>query len=122
MRSLALRAAVTLLLATVSASAADIAGTWKLTYTTENGLSREATLDLKLEGDRLAGTLASDRGKAQIETGKVSGDEVSFNLLRLGNGDEITVKFWGKVEGATMNLKMQYGTRQPVDIAARRSS
>ena len=122
MRSLAVRAAATLLLATISASAADIAGTWKLTYTTENGLSREATLDLKLEGDRLSGTLASDRGKAQIETGKIGGDEVSFSLLRLGNGDEITVKFWGKVEGATMKLKMQYGSRQPVDIAARRTS
>jgi hypothetical protein len=122
MRSLALRAAATLLFATLSASAADIAGLWKLSYTTENGLLREATLDLKLEGDRLSGVLASDRGKAQIEAGKVSGDEVSFSLLRLGNGDEITVKFWGRVEGATMNLKMQYGSRQPVDIAARRTS
>ena len=122
MRSLALRAAATLLFATLSASAADIAGLWKLSYTTENGLLREATLDLKLEGDRLAGVLAGDRGKAQIEAGKVSGDEVSFSLLRLGNGDEITVKFWGRVEGATMNLKMQYGSRQPVDIAARRTS
>jgi hypothetical protein len=122
MRSLALRAAATLLFATLSASAADIAGLWKLSYTTENGLLREATLDLKLEGDRLSGVLASDRGKAQIEAGKVSGGEVSFSLLRLGNGDEITVKFWGRVEGATMNLKMQYGSRQPVDIAARRTS
>ena len=114
--------AVILLFATLAASAADIAGTWKLTYTTENGLTREATLDLKLEGDRLSGTLASDRGKAQIETGKLSGDEVSFSLLRLGNGDEITVNFWGKVEGATMKLKMQYGQRQPIDIAAKRIS
>jgi hypothetical protein len=122
MRSLALRAAATLLFVTISASAADIAGLWKLTYTTENGLLREATLDLKLEGDRLSGTLASDRGKAQIETGKVGGDEVSFSLLRLGNGDEITVHFSGKVEGATMKLKMQYGLRQPVDVVARRTS
>ena len=122
MRSLAVRAGVALLFATISASATDIAGAWKLTYTTENGLSREATLDLKPEGDRLSGTQASDRGKAQIETGKFSGGEVSFSLLRLGNGDEFTVKFWGKVEGATMKLKMQYGSRQPVDIVARRTS
>ena len=113
--------ALVLLFATL-ASAADVEGTWKLTYTTENGLKRAATLDLKLEGDRLSGTFASDRGKAQIETGKLSGDEVSFSLLRLGNGDEIKVNFWGKVEGATMKLKMQYGGRHPVDIAARRMS
>jgi hypothetical protein len=114
--------AVALLLATFAASAADLTGQWKLAYTTENGLTREATLDLKLEGDRLSGTLASDRGKALIETGNVSGEDVSFSLLRKGNGDEIPVNFSGKVEGATMKLKMQYGKRQPVDIIARRIS
>ena len=114
--------AVALLWATLAASAADITGSWKLTYTTENGLTREATLELKLDGDRLSGTLSSDRGKAQIETGKLTGDEISFSLLRRGNGDEITVNFWGKLEGATMKLKMQYGQRQPIDLVARRSS
>ena len=112
--------AMLLLFGAVAASGAGIAGTWKLTYTTENGLTREATLDLTQAGDRLSGTLASDRGKAQIDTGKVSGDEISFSLIRLGNGDEIKVNFSGRVEGATMKLKMQYGQRQPVDIAARR--
>ena len=109
-------------MATLASSAAAITGMWKLAYTTENGLTREATLDLKLEGDRLSGTLVSDRGTAQVETGKVCGEDVSFSLLRLGNGDEITVNFWGKVEGATMKLKMQYGRRQPVDVLARRTS
>jgi hypothetical protein len=122
MRSAALRAAVALLLATLASSAADITGLWKISYTTENGLTREATLDLKLEGDRLSGTLASDRGKALLETGKVNGDEVSFSLLRKGNGDEIPVNFSGKIEGATMKLKMQYGQHQPVDVAAKRIS
>jgi hypothetical protein len=114
--------AVALLLATFAASGADIRGLWKLTYTTENDLIREATLDLKVEGDHLSGTLASDRGKALLETGKVSGDEISFSLLRKGNGDEITVNFSGKVEGGTMKLKMQYGQHQPVDVTGRRTS
>ena len=118
MRSLA----VALLFATFASSAADITGLWKLTYTTENGLTREATLDLKLDGDRLSGTLASDRGKAPIETGKVSGDEISFSLLRKGNGDEITINFSGKVESGTMKLKMQYGQHQPVDVTGKRTS
>ena len=80
-------------MATLASSAADITGMWKLAYTTENGLTREAALDLKLEGDHLSGTLVSDRGKAQVETVKVSGDDASFSLLRPGNGDEITVTF-----------------------------
>ena len=122
MKSLVEKAVVVLLLATLAASAADIAGSWKLTYTTENGLTREATLDLKLEGDHLSGTLAGDRGTARIEDGKVSGDEISFSLLRRGNGDEIKVTYQGKVEGGTMKLKMQYGHRQPVEISAKRIS
>jgi hypothetical protein len=113
--------AVAFLFATLAASAAGIAGTWKLSYTTENGLTREATLDLKLEGDHVSGTLASDRGKALLETGKVSGAEVSFSLLRKGNGDEIQVNFSGRVEGGAMKLKMQYGQHQPVDVIARRA-
>jgi hypothetical protein len=102
------------------AHAADIAGPWKLTFTTENGLTREATLDLKMDGDRLTGTLASDRGTARIEEGRIRGDEVSFSLLRRGNGDEIKVTYRGKVEGTTMRLTMQYGRREPVAVVARR--
>jgi hypothetical protein len=122
MKYLAARTAVVFLLASMAALAADIAGSWKLAYTTENGLTREATLDLKSEGDHLSGTLASDRGRAQIEEGKVSGDEVSFTLLRRGNNDEIKVTYQGKVEGGTMKLKMQYGHRPPIEVSAKRIS
>jgi hypothetical protein len=120
MKHLAVRGAAVLLFASLAAQAADIAGSWKLSFVTENGLTREATLDLKLEGDRLSGTLASDRGTARIEDGKVSGDDVSFSLLRKGNGDEIRVTYQGKVEGGTMKLKMQYGRWEPVGIVAKR--
>jgi hypothetical protein len=122
MKDLAARTALLLLLVSMSAFAADVAGSWKLTYTTENGLTREATLDLKLEAGHLSGTLAGDRGKAQIEEGTVSGDQVSFTLLRRGNNDEIKVTYQGKVEGGTMKLKMQYGHRPPVEVSAKRIS
>jgi hypothetical protein len=122
MKNLAARTALVLLFAGLAAPAADVAGSWKLAYTTENGLTREATLDLKLEGGHVSGTLVSDRGKAQIEEGNVSGDDISFTLLRRGNNDEIKVTYQGKVEGGTMKLKMQYGHRTPVDVTAKRIS
>jgi hypothetical protein len=115
-----MRALALVLMFASLAHAADIAGPWKLTFTTENGLTREATLDLKVDGDHLSGTLASDRGTARIEEGKVSGNEVSFSLLRRGNGDEISVTYRGKIEDATMKLTMQYGRREPVAVVARR--
>jgi hypothetical protein len=104
------------------ATAADVTGNWKLSYTTENGLTREANLDLKVEGDHLAGTLSSDRGSARIEDGKISGEEIWFNLIRKGNGDEITIHFQGKVEGETMRLQMQFGRRKPVEMTAKRGT
>ena len=82
--------AVALLFVAVAASGRH-RGDVKVTYT-ENGLTREATLDLKLEGDRLSGALASDRGKAQIELVNSAGTKFRSVSPR-GNGDEITVKF-----------------------------
>ena len=114
-----------LFLAAVAAallSAADISGTWKTSYTTENGLVREADLVLKVDGERLTGTLTSERGSARIEQGEVRGSSISFILVRKGNGDEIQVEYRGTVEGSDMKLTMRYGRRPPVPVAAKRIS
>jgi hypothetical protein len=112
-----MKCVVSILLFTGLASAADPGGVWNLAYTTGNGHQRESKLDLKVEGDRLEGTLSSDRGTARIEAGKINGDEIAFDVVRKSNNDEITVHFKGKVEGSTMKLSMQYGQRAPVTIA-----
>jgi hypothetical protein len=111
-----------LLCASLAASAADAGGVWKLAYTTENGLRRESKLDLKVEGGSLAGTLSSERGMARIESGKINGDEIGFDLIRKSNNDEITVHFKGRIEGDTMKLTMQYGKRDPVAVTGTRGS
>jgi hypothetical protein len=104
--------------ASIAASAADISGVWNLAYTTENGLRRESKLELKVDGDSLSGILSSERGRAPIEAGKISGDEMGFDLIRKSNNDEITVHFKGRIEGGAMKLTMQYGKRPPVAVVA----
>ena len=111
-----------LLCASMAASAADVGGIWKLAFTTANGLTRESKLDLKVEGDSLAGTVSSERGTARIEKGKISGDEIAFDLIRNSNNDEITVHFKGRIEGDTMKLTMQYGKRDPVAVIGKKGS
>ena len=108
--------------ATLTASAADASGIWDLTYTTTNGLRRESKLDLKVEGDNLAGTLSSERGTGRIENGRISGNEITFDLIRKSNNDEITVHFKGRIEGSAMNLTMQYGKREPAAMTGRKGS
>ena len=78
-------------------------------------------MNLTLEGDNLSGTLSSDRGLARIEGGKLTDDEIRFDVVRKGNGDDITVHFRGKVKGETMKLTMQFGRRNPIEITARKA-
>jgi len=105
-----------LLCASLGAIAADDGGIWNLVYTTTNGLRRASKLDVKVEGDSLTGTLSSDRGTARVEHGTIRGDEIAFDLIRISNNDQIIVHFRGRIEGDTMRLTMQYGTRDPVAI------
>jgi hypothetical protein len=114
-------AVLILLFASLVAYAADAAGTWRMAYSTENGLPREATLHLKVEGDRLAGTWSSDRGLALIENGEISGDDIRFDLIRKSNYDEIAVHFKGRIEGDRMKLTMQFGRRKPIEIAGKKA-
>jgi hypothetical protein len=111
-----------LLFFNLAANAADGGGTWDLGYTTPNGMKLQSKLQLKVEGDTPTGSLSSDRGTAKIDSGKVSGNEIAFDLIRKGNNDESTVHFNDRIEGNTMKLTMQYGTRDPVTVTGKKGS
>jgi len=115
-----MRKALLILLFSTVAWSADIDGKWKLLYTTAGGLQRESILEVKADGGKLSGKVSSNRGTAAIETGAVNQDEVSFTLLRKGNGDEIKVEFRGKIQDGILKLTMQYGKREPVAVLGRR--
>ena len=115
-----IRGATLVLLCAATAWAADVDGSWQLTYTTGNGLQREAMLELKTVDGKLSGTLSSDRGSARIEAGAINSDSIWFSLLRKGNGDEIKVEFKGTIENGGLKLNMQFGKREPVTVVGRR--
>jgi hypothetical protein len=91
---------------------ADPTGTWTWSMPGRNGgPDREQTLKLKAEGDKLTGTMSSPaRGgesrETKIEHGKVTGDEVSFDVTREFNGNSFTSKYKGKVSGDTITGKI----------------
>ena len=97
-----------------SASAADPTGTWKWsTAARGGGQARETTLKLKLEGEKLTGTVSTpgrQGGQARetaIENGKVKGDEISFAVTREAGGNKMTVKYSGKVTADTSKGKIE---------------
>jgi hypothetical protein len=79
----------------------DPTGTWIWTFTQPNGDTFEPKLTLKLEGDKLTGRIKGrDAEEADIESAKLSGDEISFQVLRDGN--KIAIRFQGKITGDTI--------------------
>ena len=85
----------------------DVAGTWKSSFTNQNGQVRESTFKLKVEGDKLTGTVSGRNNDTAISEGKVKDDEISFQVTREANGNKVTTKYTGKVSGDTIKGKSE---------------
>ena len=92
---------------------ADPTGAWTWTTPGRNGgPDRKSTLKLKVEGDKLTGTLsAPGRGgqsnDSAIADGKLKGDEISFTVVREFGGNKITAKYNGKISGDSIKGKIE---------------
>jgi hypothetical protein len=91
---------------------ADVDGTWKATFQTPDGQTRENTITLKADGDKLTGTIASRIGESKLQNGTIKGDEVAFTAVRNFGGNDITFNYKGKITGNKMALKVSAGDRQ----------
>ena len=100
---------------------ADVTGKWKLSFQTPDGQTRENTLTLKAEGDKLTGSLASQRGETQISDGKVAGDDVSFVVVRNFGGNEVKMNYKGKVSGNEIKFNISAGDQFNFDAVAKRA-
>ena len=80
-----------------AADKASAAGKWKWSYE-RGGQTNETTLTLKLDGEKLTGSVTG-RGNTEsaIEEGKVKDGEVSFKVTRERNGTKSTMAYKGKV-------------------------
>jgi hypothetical protein len=86
----------------VARAAEDPTGTWKWT-TTYQGKSRDATVKLKLEGDKLTGTVPGQgTQEVAISDAMFKDGNVSFSVDREVNGQKITQKYSGTVSGDTI--------------------
>jgi hypothetical protein len=87
---------------------ADPTGTWKWS-TTFNNQTRESTLKLKLEGDKLTGAmLGRNNQETAIENAKYENGKVSFDVTRERNGEKFTIKYSGEVSGDTIKGKTTF--------------
>ena len=93
--------------------------TWKTKFG-KDGKEAEQTLKLKLEGDKVTGTLSGGRGgkgDTKIEDGKFKNDEVSFTVTREFKDMKFVTKYAGKVTDDAIT-----GTITDRDATARKTN
>jgi len=94
-------------LAGILQAAEDPTGTW--TWTTTRGeQKREVTLKLKLEGDKLTGSMPGrNNTEIAITDATYKDGDISFIVTREFNNNKFTTKYTGKVSGDAIKGKTE---------------
>jgi hypothetical protein len=107
------RCVILLALATATAFAADVTGTWTGQMSGPDGGSFTLTYHFKQDGATLTGTVDGPQGDPlPIGDGKVDGDKISFTVkIDRGGGDGMKISHDGTVNGdeIKLNIKMEGG-------------
>jgi hypothetical protein len=110
-------------LASAQAAKPDPTGTWKC-ETDINGEKRTSTLTLKLDGDKLTGTITfADKMESKVEGGKFKDGEATFSAMRELMGQKFTIKYKVKIDGDTLKGKAEAdlgGETRTFDFAGKR--
>ena len=85
------------------------AGTWTWNFVNQNGDTIESVAKLKIEGDKLSGTVmrGANGMESPIENAKWSGEEISFETSRKRDGNTFISKYNGKFSGNSIKGKME---------------
>ena len=73
-----------------------VAGKWALSVHTQNG-STDAGLDLKVEGKKVTGTIASSQGETTL-AGEFADGKLTFSIAYQGNNGQIQLTFTGALK------------------------
>ena len=98
-----------------AATAADVSGKWKAEFTTPDGTQRTNTFTFKQDGEKLTGTVAGTQDETPIQDGKVSGNDISFAAERPFG--RFTYK--GKVSGDEIKFNVSFNDNN-FEITAKR--
>jgi hypothetical protein len=101
--------------------AADVAGKWTAQVPGRDGQTREQAMTFAVDGAKLTGKVAmGPGGDADIQDGKVDGDNISFKVVREFNGNTITWNFTGVVSGDEIKFKREGGRGAAQEFTAKR--
>jgi enterochelin esterase-like enzyme len=100
---------------------ADISGTWKAEFDTQIGMQKY-TYTLKQDGDSLTGKANSEIGdtknESELTEGKIEGDTVSFVELLNFRGNQMQIRYSGKINGKTIQFTREVGDLAKEELVA----
>jgi enterochelin esterase-like enzyme len=112
-----------LAVASLSALAADVTGTWKAEFNTQRGLQKY-TFTLKQEGTSVTGKANAERDgekrEAELKEGKVEGDSITFVEPLKIQDNELRITYTGKISGNEIKFTRKVGDLGSSDATAKR--
>ena len=110
------------LITVVQAAGADVSGKWTAQVPGRNGQTREQTFTFKADGEKLTGSVSGMQGnQMDISDGKVSGNDISFNVTMNFNGNEMKMSYKGTVSGDEIKFtRSREGSDQKQEFTAKR--
>ena len=114
---------MTLAVASLSALAAEITGTWKAEFSTQRGLQKY-TFTLKQDGTSVTGKANVERDgekrEAELKEGKVEGDTVAFVEPLKVQDNEIKITYTGRISGNEIKFTRKVGDFGSSEATAKR--
>ncbi len=116
-------ALLTLAVASISALAADVTGTWKAEFTTQRGLQKY-TFNLKQDGATVTGKasveMTDQKRDAEFKEGRVDGDTVTFVEPLKIQDNEVNITYTGKISGNEIRFTRKVGDFGSSEATAKR--
>jgi len=101
-------------------------GTWKWTFTRQDGMTGESSIKLKQDGEKVTGTyIGRDGTETAIDDAKIKDSTLAFTVAREFDGNKFVIKYEGKLAGDTIKGKMEFerdGQTTSRDWEAKRES
>ena len=99
----------------------DVTGDWDVTVNSPQG-ANTTLVTLKQDGEKVSGIFKSQQGQLPFEGGTLTGSDLTFTFTVTTQGMQIPITLTGKVEGATMTGKADFGGFAQGDWTAKRSA
>jgi hypothetical protein len=110
------------LITVVQAAGSDVSGKWTAQVPGRNGQTRDQTFTFKADGEKLTGSVSGMQGnQMDISDGKITGNDISFNVTVNFNGNEMKMTYKGTVSGDEIKFtRTREGSDQKQEFTAKR--